>query len=131
MRSKRSLEGWLQVDNRESPGVRPGEIPAPAGSLPVGRSTMFESAVVTCSHCQTQVILNPDRSRPRNYCRKCDKYVCDNAACNMECVPYAALLDQAEKLAHAGRPHIIAGGGTEPFRLIPLQPAEPAQLILL
>ena len=122
MPSKRRLEGYLQVDNRESPGVLPGQIPTPAGALPVGRSTMFESAVVTCSHCQRQVILNPDRSRPRGYCAKCDHYVCDSPACNMECVPYAALLDRAERLAHAGTPHIISGGGTEPFRLIPLKP---------
>jgi hypothetical protein len=60
MFSKRSLEGYLLKDHRASGGG------------------MFESATLTCSHCQRQVILNPDRSRSRGYCPKCDHYVCDD-----------------------------------------------------
>ena len=59
MFSKRSLEGYLMKDHR------------------AGGGSMFESATLTCSHCQRQVILNPDRSRARGYCPKCDHYVCD------------------------------------------------------
>lgn len=64
--SKRSLEGYLLIDHRAGdgmPGLRAGSV--------------FESATITCSHCQTQVVLNPDRSRARAYCPKCDHYICD------------------------------------------------------
>jgi hypothetical protein len=67
MRSLRSLEGYLLIDNRCS-----GE-------------GMQEHAVLTCSHCHRQIIVNPLRTRERNHCRKCHAYVCDNPGCNAEC----------------------------------------------
>lgn len=80
MRFKRP-EGYLLIDNRCS-----GE-------------GMLESATVTCSHCQRIVVLNPDRSRQRGYCRKCDHYICDNPACNFECVPLNKILDDLQEKA--------------------------------
>ena len=69
--SKRSLENELIVDHRDSPGLdKPGQ----------GAGTLFESATITCSRCQKQIILNPDRSRSRGYCRKCDHNVCDRCS---------------------------------------------------
>ena len=48
----------------------------------------FESEVpmMVCAHCNYQVVLNPERKRPRSHCRKCDAYVCDDIACNIKCV---------------------------------------------
>jgi hypothetical protein len=73
--SKRSREGEILIDHRSSPGLMPeqvrGDVPAVAGGQ------VYESAVYTCSHCQATVIINPQRTRERGYCQKCDRYVCD------------------------------------------------------
>ena len=60
---------------------------------------MYESATITCVHCNTIVILNPQRTRPRGHCAKCDAYICDNPICHKECRPFNALLDTVEKRA--------------------------------
>src|SRR5258705_11496857 len=60
--SKRSLEGWLLRDNRNSGG------------------TKEEQPTIICSHCHVVVILNPKRTRARNYCTQCDHYICDVCA---------------------------------------------------
>lgn len=82
MRSKRSHEGYLLIDHTNSPGLTE-DILAPIGrSGPVvGEGQKFEAGVLTCAHCQRQVIINPLRTRDRNYCRKCDHYVCDEPGC--------------------------------------------------
>lgn len=110
-------EGYLLIDNRDSPGV-PDDLVRASGrefaNAPAGK--MFESATKTCCHCQTIVVLNPDRTRPRGYCRKCDNYVCDNPQCNLECVPAKKVLDVAQENAFradngmnliANAPHIL------------------------
>ena len=95
MSSLRSHEGYMLIDHRESPGV-PDEIMVAQG-LPAGSGRkVFESATFTCSHCERVVIMNPDRSRERGYCRKCDHYVCDG--CEAErvrtgvCMPFKAMI---------------------------------------
>ena len=72
MRTKRSHEGYMMLDHRASPGV--------VGSdhfLPVGEGQQFEAPTYTCSHCGTIVIVNPDRTRAREWCSGCDHYICD------------------------------------------------------
>lgn len=88
MSSKRRQEGYLLIDHRNSPGMP---------LVPGG--TVFESATITCCHCQTVVILNPDRTRPRGYCQKCDHYICDNPVCHLECRPFKALADRVQTAA--------------------------------
>lgn len=66
-RSLRSIENYLLIDNRAS-----GE-------------GMREIPMATCCHCNRQVALNPMRTRDRNFCRKCMQYVCDEAACVLNC----------------------------------------------
>lgn len=86
--SKRSLEGYLLIDHRANHGG------------------VVETATLTCSHCQRQVILNPDRSRERGYCPKCDHYVCD--ACEAirvatgECRTFKQIMDEHEKAVLRG-----------------------------
>ena len=89
MSSLRRHEGYLLIDHRVSPGVPAGPDPAL-----VGAGRLFESATITCSHCQAVVILNPDRSRPRHYCAKCDHYVCDKPECVLVCDPMQARMDR-------------------------------------
>lgn len=36
-----------------------------------------EEATLGCPHCGTCVVKNPLRQRPREYCRHCDRYICD------------------------------------------------------
>lgn len=101
MHSKRSLEGYVLIDNRNSPGV-PDSVVVPQG-LPVGSGRgLFESASITCSHCEAIVVLNPDRSRSRGYCPKCDHYVCDaceavRALSGGACYPYKARIEDARE----------------------------------
>lgn len=90
--SKRSLEGYLLVDHRAGEGV---------GSSLRGGS-VFEAATLTCSHCQQQIILNPERTRERAYCPKCDHYVCDGCeairvARGGECRTFKQIMDDHEK----------------------------------
>ena len=85
MNSKRSREGYLLVTN----------------SVP-GMPT-YESATITCSHCCRIVVLNPDRSRERGYCSKCDGYVCDQ--CNLQrtltgvCKPFVQIVEETQERA--------------------------------
>src|SRR5215471_638169 len=100
MSSKRRHEGYVIIDHRAGPGV-PGEmarfVGLPEKELRGGQ--VFESATITCSHCCAVVILNPDRQRPRGYCRKCDHYVCDKPECALECTPWGAIRDALDKVA--------------------------------
>ena len=94
MSSLKRHEGYLIIDNRGLPAVP--RHPSGLFDSP-GANQVYECATVTCAHCNTIVILRPDRSRPRNYCRKCDAYICDNPACLAGCLPYDKLLDQLQE----------------------------------
>lgn len=82
--SKRRHEGYLMIDHRASPGL-----PAPG----MGEGQLYETATITCVHCQTVVILSPTRTRARGYCQKCDHYVCDKPECNIDCTPWNKIID--------------------------------------
>jgi hypothetical protein len=104
---KRQREGYLLVDNTNSPGL-PDEVvqrhlrmglPAP---LTARSGRKVESATITCCHCNVIVILNPNRKRQRGYCWHCDHYVCDNPVCNLQCTPFQKTLDDLHHLAQCG-----------------------------
>jgi hypothetical protein len=103
--SKRSHEGLLIIDHSESPGVTPEDVNG-MGPI-VGKGQTFEAPIVQCCHCNVGVILNPLRNRPRNYCQKCDAYVCDQAGCLTNCLPFEKVVDRALELGAKGLP---AGG---------------------
>lgn len=103
MSSKRRHEGYLIVDHRESPGVPDNPAMAGKPDALIARSGMaLESATVTCCHCQVVVVLNPLRTRPRGYCQKCDRYICDSPVCHRDCTPFERVLDQAQEAALKG-----------------------------
>ncbi len=106
MKSKRSQEGYLLIDNRA--GAR---APATPGTPEIAAGATFESATITCSHCHAIVVLNPDRSRDRHYCRRCDHYICDQCAVGGDCTPLTAVFDalqaQAEQQTRAWEPSIV------------------------
>lgn len=79
MRSQRSREGYLLIDNRHAAG--PGGV------------SYLEAATSTCSHCHRQVIRNPQRVRERAFCFKCSHYICDQCAATQTCIPFAKLIE--------------------------------------
>jgi hypothetical protein len=95
-KSLRRHEGYLLIDNRGAPDVP--ALPHPRKRF-FGVSGLFESATITCAHCHAVVVLNPQRTRERGYCRKCDHYVCDNPGCNVGCTPMNKILDEAQEAA--------------------------------
>jgi hypothetical protein len=46
--------------------------------VPAGQK--FEAPVVLCAHCQAGMMMNPLRTRQREWCAKCDRYICDRCA---------------------------------------------------
>jgi hypothetical protein len=92
MRNKRSQEAYLLIDHRNSPGItaefmQKNKIDGPA----VGKGTYFESAMTVCHCCQADIVLNPNRSRDREWCMQHDAYLCDRCALTRRltgsCVP--------------------------------------------
>jgi hypothetical protein len=78
MLSKRSHEGYLLINHKDSPGLTDSELIIGGSMLPPGAGRgVFEAPIITCSHCETGLIVNPLRTRDRAYCPKCDHYICD------------------------------------------------------
>lgn len=104
MKSLRRHEGYFLMDNRVNAGVSADLVRAVAPDLPsaAGRG-LFEAPAITCSHCQTVVIIRPDRTRERAYCAKCDHYICDTCGVVMaqtkECNSFARLADAIQEQA--------------------------------
>ncbi len=100
-RSKRSDEGLLMIDHRNSPGVPDHWMPNAKEMPPRSGQGLFEVPTYTCSHCPQVVVMNPLRRRPRGYCRKCDAYICDRCngilAATKECKPYEQVLDELQE----------------------------------
>ena len=59
---------------------------------------LVELPTLTCAHCERVVIMNPERQRQRNWCMKCDAYVCDLRVCVTECNPFQQSIDLAIEL---------------------------------
>jgi hypothetical protein len=97
VKSLRSHEGYLMIDHSQTMGV-PDEVVVSQG-LPAGAGKgLFEAPTFTCSHCQTIVIINPNRTRERAYCRGCDHLLCDpcgaERAKTFKCRTYNQLVDE-------------------------------------
>lgn len=68
----------------------------------------------TCVHCQRVVLHHPERTRPRNVCRKCMALTCDAAGCVLECRPIKADLERAYRDLD-GQPWLLRDGRGEPI----------------
>lgn len=80
--------GYLEIDQRNV-----------EASLPPGTARHVEYDTYTCSHCQTVVILNPDRKRDRYKCRGCQHHICDNcAAARIAGAPCKTFWQQADEV---------------------------------
>lgn len=102
MFSSRELENYLEIDHRNSPGFTCEEAHhAGMGSIAdqLGKGRIAKVPVVTCSHCQKQVIMNPLRTRERARCWKCWNYLCDGCkviqvANGGECKPFVQVIEE-------------------------------------
>lgn len=95
MPSLRRHEGYLLIDHSNSPGI-PADLAAQwerAGFAVAPGSTKLEAAVLTCAHCQQQLLMSKERVRDRGYCPKCDHYVCDRCSVPGFCEPFAKIAD--------------------------------------
>lgn len=91
--------GYVLIENRHSPVSLTQRLPN-GETIVIAAGETFEAPTLTCCHCNTVTVLNPRRSRPRNYCRKCNAYCCDSPGCNRDCTPTQLCVDLA--LAHVG-----------------------------
>lgn len=107
MFSKRELEGYLEIDHRESPGISQ-ELAAKVGhgTIPVEAGKKFQAAITLCPYCERQVIRNPARERDRAYCPKVNRYICDD--CDLvrklggELKPMAKIIDEFQNAIDKG-----------------------------
>lgn len=101
MKTLRSTEGYLLLDNRHAPPVD-AETIRRSGKHVVVSGGVFESATYTCSHCNAIVVVNSTRTRERTWCRSCDHIICDSCsylAQTQACVPMARRLEEAQTAA--------------------------------
>ena len=87
--------GYLYIDNRPSGGQ------------------LLEFNTLTCAHCNTVVVLNPERKRRREWCHKCNAYICDSVGCNAECNPIQQGVELALKYPELGQPFLPRGKNGE------------------
>lgn len=85
------------MDHRQTAPV-PDEIVIASG-LPQGAGVgLFEAPSYTCKHCQRVVIMNPNRTRERTYCRGCDHLICDECAAvkakTLTCRTFEQVIDE-------------------------------------
>ncbi len=76
--SKRSQECYLLIDHRASPGTDSTLLNYGKMAPVVPEGTKVELSILTCSHCQRGVVLNPQRSHDREWCWGCNHYLCDS-----------------------------------------------------
>jgi hypothetical protein len=105
MASLRRHEGYFMLDHRNAPSLT--DAATVAAGLPVGAGRgLFEAPTYTCSHCQVVVFLNPNRTRERAYCKRCDHLICDECgakrAMGAECKTMKQILDEAQEAAEKG-----------------------------
>lgn len=112
MSSLRRHEGYLSIDHRESPGLSEAAVHG-AGLPPGAGSGLFEAPTYTCSHCCRVVIVNPLRTRAREWCAKCDKIICDDCsrvmAATGECKPFKQIVEEIQEAASRQEPILIPG----------------------
>ncbi len=99
MSSLRARTGYLEVDHRNSPGIRPEDVAHVPGLVAVGAGQHYERDTKQCTHCQRTIVLEPLRTRERGYCPKCYHYICDHCEAirvkSGACVPMAQVMDLA------------------------------------
>jgi len=96
-KSLRDLEGYYMTDHRHAAPV-PEDLLHRSGLPPAAGRGLFEAPTYTCKHCQRIVVMNPDRSRERTFCRGCNHLICDECAAvkavTLRCKTFDQVLDE-------------------------------------
>lgn len=81
MFSKLELEGYLEIDHRESPGFTEKQAREArwGKTMPVG-SKRFKLVTYRCCGCEAMIVVRSERTRERTWCRKCDRFMCDQCS---------------------------------------------------
>jgi hypothetical protein len=109
--SKETHSGELMIDHRASPGIPA----AKAESMGFDPRAVREGAVTRlrtlgCCHCGGVWVENPWRTRPRNDCFKCDRYVCDSCAIAMREPDYVhRSFQELADMLRSGNYKLVAG----------------------
>lgn len=79
-------EGCIEIDHSASPGI-PYDVAIRLGynanqAQHLAGGEVMRAATLACKHCGGAWLKNPDRVRPRAYCKSCDHYICDG--CDLE-----------------------------------------------
>lgn len=107
MSSLKRHDGEVMIDNRANGGA-----PVPG----MGNVRFLEVPTITCSHCAGVWVVNPDRDRPRNYCRKCDRYICDSCGAVAAQANYIhRSFKELADLVTSGKVTIAGGTPSEPI----------------
>ena len=114
-------EGYLMIDHRASPGI-PEAMARSRGLPPAGvrEGALLEMATMKCSHCGGVFMKNPERTRPRERCGPCNRYICDNCHAATKQAQYVhRSFEEISDLVRSGR-FTVGGDPTAPI-LIPIQ----------
>jgi hypothetical protein len=76
--SKKSLEGYVMIDHRASPGIPP-EVANRLGIPKDAGQGLYEGAFIMCNHCQNciMVVIDPLKPTDRIPCSGCNRYICN------------------------------------------------------
>jgi hypothetical protein len=101
MHSLKQFDGELMIDNRANGERTPGF---------EKYGTNFSVPSLYCVHCGGHQIPNLARTRPREYCKYCNKYICDGCHAVTAKPDYVhRTIDDLTEMVTSGR-YIIAGG---------------------
>jgi hypothetical protein len=107
MSSLKRYDGELMIDNRCSGDEPPG--------LP-GMGTHFSVPTLACRHCGGVWVINPLRKRAREYCKTCNKYICDTCyGLSKEAGYTHRTIDELTEMVQSGRYEVVGGTVCNPI----------------
>jgi predicted RNA-binding Zn-ribbon protein involved in translation (DUF1610 family) len=111
-------DGYLLLDHRAATPVDDSLV-IQAGLPPGAGRGVFEGKTLYCPHCGTVVVKRPDRIRPREFCKKCDHYICDHCGAARAHADYVhRTFEDLALLVQSGK-YTLAGSASSPV-LIPI-----------
>ena len=103
---KKDREGEVEIDHTQSPGLPQQFL---GGFIDVREGKKWRGKTLTCSHCTSVRIANPNRVRDRGYCYSCDHYICDECAIELKvnggvCLSFERRMNEDLERAQRGLP---------------------------
>lgn len=109
-------DGYLLLDHSNAMPVPEAQLVAAGLPETAGRG-VFECATLYCPHCGSHSLKNPERVRPREYCKRCNHYVCDHCHSAAQEPTYThRTFEELTELVASGR-FTLAGSASAPILL--------------